>query len=101
MAFVLSLAFDGTVAAFTCCCRGCPKAELRPGSEGLHIPLQLQPPAPSASQQSKDGDPQERRQPEVAMGRSKGGASVPRDAFVKCIISVDVGDGVNTVAMCS
>lgn len=61
----------------------------------------LQSPAHHSRERSKDGAAQERQQPEVAMGKSKGGASVPRDAFVKYIIPVDVSDGINTVVMCS
>lgn len=61
----------------------------------------LQSPVHHSRERSKDGTALERKQPEVAMGKFKGGASVPRDAFVKCIISVDISDGINTVVICS
>ena len=60
----------------------------------------LQSPVHHSRERSKDGTTQERQQPEVAMGKSNGGASVPRDAFVRCIISVDLGAVINTMVMC-
>lgn len=50
----------------------------------------LQSPVHHSRKRSKDGPAQERQQPEVAVEKSKSGASVPRDAFVKCLISADV-----------
>lgn len=54
-----------------------------------------QPPAHYSKKGNKGGDTQERRQPEVAMGKSKSGDSVPKDAFLKHIVCVDVGDGID------